>query len=575
MHFHVLATDYDGTLAERGLVDDPVWSAIRRLRETGRKAVMVTGRELEDLQSICPHLDLFDRVVAENGALIYDPKSKEVRLLAESPPPAFTASLAGLGVTPLSVGHVIVATVKPFETDVLTAISDLGLEMQVIFNQDSVMALPTGVNKATGLVVALKEIGYSPHNTVGIGDAENDHALLSVCEVGVAVGNAVPALRARADWVTRGHAGSSVVELIDEIVRDDLQSVSAKVTRHSILVGRSADGTELTVRPQGANVLIAGSSGSGKSVIAAGLLDRFREAYYQFVVIDPEGDYSELPDAAVLGSSERAPLMEEVRSLLSAGRNVVINLLGIPLADRPNFFHELLPEISELRRRRGRPHLILVDEAHHLMPMSWSPPAANSLDHVTGLAMVTVHPASISRPVLAGVDLFLAMGREIMKTVSDFLRMRGETPPEVKSEVADGEALALWVGADRPPLVVKPVPSRTEQRRHRRKYAEGRLPEDRNFVFRGPKGKLQLRAYNLITFLELADGVDDATFLHHLRGHEYSRWFRDAIKDDELARDAEDIEARLARDPAGAREQFRKAIEQRYTLPADAPSGTQ
>src|SRR5262245_47994576 len=128
MRFHVLATDYDGTLADRGHVDDPVWAAIRRLRETGRRAVMVTGRELEDLQGICPHLELFDRVVAENGALIYDPKSKEVRLLAEPPPPAFAETLAALGVTPLSAGHVIVATVKPFETAVLNAINELGLE---------------------------------------------------------------------------------------------------------------------------------------------------------------------------------------------------------------------------------------------------------------------------------------------------------------------------------------------------------------------------------------------------------------------------------------------------------------
>jgi HAD superfamily hydrolase (TIGR01484 family) len=574
MRFHVLATDYDGTLAEQGQVVDPVWAAIRRLRETGRKVVMVTGRELEDLQSICPHLDLFDRVVAENGALVYDPKSKELRQLAESPPSAFAASLAALGVTPLSVGHVIVATVKPFETAVLNAINELGLELQVIFNQDAVMVLPTGVNKATGLVAALKEIGYSAHNSAAIGDAENDHALLSVCEMGVAVGNAVPALRARADWVTRGHAGSSVIELIDEMVRDDLQSVSANVTRHGILVGRSADGTELKVRPQGANVLIAGSSGSGKSVIAAGLLDRFREAYYQFVVVDPEGDYSALPGAAVLGSSERAPLIEEVRSLLSAGRNVVINLLGIPLADRPNFFHELLPEITELRRRRGRPHIVLVDEAHHLMPVSWWPPAESKVDQVTGLAMVTVHPASVSGPILSSVNLFLAMGRDVKKTIGDFYRVRGKSPPAVKTEVADGEALAHWIDADLPPLVVKPVPSRTEQRRHRRKYAEGRLPEDRNFVFRGPKGKLNLRAYNLMTFLELADGVDDATFLHHLKGHEYSVWFRDAIKDDDLAREADDIESGFIRDPAGARQQLRKAIEQRYTLPVDAPSGT-
>lgn len=575
MRFHVLATDYDGTLAVNGHVDESVWGAIRRLRESGRKAVMVTGRELEDLQVVCPHLDLFERIVAENGALIYNPKTKEVRLLAEPPPPAFAASLASLGVTPLSVGHIILATVKPFETAVLNVISELGLELQVIFNQDSVMVLPTGVNKATGLLTALKEVGYSAHNTAAIGDAENDHALLSVCGMGVAVGNAVPALQARADWVTRGNAGSSAVELIDEMIRDDLESVAAKVTRHDVIIGQSADGAELKIGPQRTSVLIAGSSGSGKSVLAAGLLERLMAAHYQCVIVDPEGDYSALTGATVLGSAERAPLMEEVRGLLSAGRNGVINLLGIPLADRPTFFQDLLPEIADLRRRRGRPHVVLVDEAHHLMPEAWSPPADRVADQMNALAMVTVHPASVSPTVLAGVDLFVALGRDAQKTVSEFYRIRGEAPPPVNADLADGEAVAYRLGTGRPPQIVKPVPSKAEQRRHRRKYAEGRLPEDRIFVFRGPKGKLHLRAYNLMTFLELAEGVDDATFLHHLKGHEYSRWMRDAIKDEDLAREVDDIETRMLRNPTGALELIRKAIESRYTLPADAPSGTE
>ena len=154
MRYLVLATDYDGTIARHGHVDDAVWAALRRLRQSGRRVVLVTGRELDDLQTVCPNLDLFDRVVAENGALIYQPKTKEVRLLAEAPPPAFVAALKGLGVTPLSAGHTIVATVRPHETTVLRTISELGLELQVIFNQEAVMVLPSGVNKATGLVAA-------------------------------------------------------------------------------------------------------------------------------------------------------------------------------------------------------------------------------------------------------------------------------------------------------------------------------------------------------------------------------------------------------------------------------------
>src|SRR4029078_8659907 len=152
LRYLVLATDYDGTLAKHGHVDDATWAAVRGLRESGRRGVLVTGRELEALRTFCPRLELFDRVVAENGALIYQPTTKEVRLLAEPPPPEFAEALKEQGVAPLSVGNVIVSTVRPNETTVLKAISELGLELQVIFNQEAVMVLPSGVNKATGLV---------------------------------------------------------------------------------------------------------------------------------------------------------------------------------------------------------------------------------------------------------------------------------------------------------------------------------------------------------------------------------------------------------------------------------------
>jgi hydroxymethylpyrimidine pyrophosphatase-like HAD family hydrolase len=36
--------------------------------------VLVTGRELDDLQTVFPHFDLFARVVAENGAA-YRPRA--------------------------------------------------------------------------------------------------------------------------------------------------------------------------------------------------------------------------------------------------------------------------------------------------------------------------------------------------------------------------------------------------------------------------------------------------------------------------------------------------------------------
>src|SRR4051812_456746 len=229
MRFHVLATDYDGTIARHGVVDRATRDAMERVRTSGRKVVLVTGRELRDLERVFPEIELFDAIVAENGAVIHHPAKKQTRLLAEPPPETFAATLRERGVEPLSVGQVIVATWEPHETVVLETIHALGLELQVIFNKGAVMVLPSGINKAVGLRAALEDLRLSPHNAVAIGDAENDHAFLAVSECAVVVANALPALKERADHVTAGDHGEGVAELADAMVADDLTAIAGRL----------------------------------------------------------------------------------------------------------------------------------------------------------------------------------------------------------------------------------------------------------------------------------------------------------------------------------------------------------
>jgi hypothetical protein len=226
MHYLALATDYDGTLASDGRVDDETIAALDRLRDSGRRLILVTGRHLDDLLYVFPEINLCDWVVLENGALLYRPATREEKPLGAPPPEEFVKALQQRGVDPLAVGRVIVATWHPHENTVLDVIRDLGLEYQVIFNKGAVMVLPSGVNKASGLSAALKELGLSPHNTVAIGDAENDQALLDCCGCGVAVANALPMLKERADFVTKGDRGAGVVELIDKLIASDLAELA-------------------------------------------------------------------------------------------------------------------------------------------------------------------------------------------------------------------------------------------------------------------------------------------------------------------------------------------------------------
>lgn len=224
MRYIALATDYDGTLAYEGEVASATIRALKRLRESGRKLILVTGREIDDLKSVFSRISLFDRIVAENGAVMYTPATREKKRLAEPPSPALIHELRRRRVRPIAIGESIIATRRPHETRVLEAIRDLGLELQVIFNKSSVMILPSTVNKMSGLKAALKSLKISKHQVVGIGDAENDHAFLKWCEFSAAVANALPSLKQTADLTTCAEDGAGVVELIGMILDDDLAS---------------------------------------------------------------------------------------------------------------------------------------------------------------------------------------------------------------------------------------------------------------------------------------------------------------------------------------------------------------
>jgi hypothetical protein len=220
------ATDYDGTLASHGQVAPATLAALKRLRASGCKLLMVTGRELPDLRSVFPEVDLFDAIVAENGALLYRPDLGE-ELLAPEPPAALIAELRRRKLAPLAVGRSIVATARENETAVAEVLEALELPWRMIFNKDSVMVLPDGVDKASGLVAGLRALGLTPPDALGVGDAENDHPFLAACGVSAAVANALPALKADVDIVTEGDEGAGVAWLIGQLLDGGLDQLLA------------------------------------------------------------------------------------------------------------------------------------------------------------------------------------------------------------------------------------------------------------------------------------------------------------------------------------------------------------
>jgi hydroxymethylpyrimidine pyrophosphatase-like HAD family hydrolase len=569
VRYVVFATDYDGTLAHDSIVSDNTLESLRRLRQSGRKLILVTGRELPDLETVFPHFDLFDRIVAENGALLHNPATKETRLLASALSPKLIDRLRAANLPGMRVGEVIIALWRPQETVAIEAIRDLGLETQIIFNKDAVMLLPPGVNKKSGLMAALNQLCISRHNVVSVGDAENDHAFLECSECAVAVANAIPSIKEEVDLITEGARGDGVAELIDRLIRTDLNDLRPRSTKYQIPLGKTVEGEhntdEIGLNPFGTVALVCGQSGSGKSTLVSGLVERLIERDYQVCLVDPEGDYEDAERFRSTGSAGHAPSLDHLdKALHDTDSQVAVNLVGVPMPDRVGFFARVLALIYQHRLQTGRPHWWILDEAHHLFPTDWNAAETNLAADSGSTLLVTVHPAHVSPKILEQVNVFIVVGKNPETAFQEFCEAtRRERPPLPQTELRPGEGLT-WFLETGEVVHLATIPPRQTHERHKRKYAEGELEEPRVFYFRGPEKKLNLRIHNLTTFIQIARGIDDETWLFHLNNHDYSNWMRNAIKDEELAAELSKVESDPA-DPDSSRNQIIRAIEAKYT----------
>jgi hypothetical protein len=225
--FIAIATDGDGTLMREGSLARTTVAALKRWRRSGRKVILVTGETPKELCDF-RHLELFDVLIAENGALLLRCDRSEERKLAKPPPARLVRALQGAGIKSLKRGRLIFQAEMHDLDKIASIIKKQRTKWTLVRNRDELMIVPPGVTKATGLAAALKEMKISARQVVGVGDAENDTAMLAACGLGVAVRNAVPELKAKSEWITRGGYGKGITELIDWLINKQPRRTAVK-----------------------------------------------------------------------------------------------------------------------------------------------------------------------------------------------------------------------------------------------------------------------------------------------------------------------------------------------------------
>ena len=566
MRLRVIATDYDGTIATDGVAGSAVREAIRKARQRGVLVVIVTGRILSELRQVAGCLDFVDGVVAENGGVVALPNG-HTTLLGRSPPLALITRLTERGID-FKVGRCVIELDADFADVAIALIRQLELPLAITFNRGRMMLLPASVSKASGLRELLDTLGESVHNAVGIGDAENDHDLLSCCEHGVAVGWGSSRLKEAACHVIDGDGPAAVAAYIDRI--SDSIRLPRGTMNHRRLTLEEIEGQapfELAIR--GRNFLVVGDSKSGKSWLAGLLLEQQILQGYTVYVFDPEGDYGSLdslPNTVVLGGGRFLPRDDDLKMLLQQGLSVVLNLAHLPQTAKTEYIREHLPLVARHRRERGFPHRIMLDECHYFLEGSPDPHLLDA--ELDGYTLATYRPSQLPAHVLELVDVVLVT-RLAEREEVDVLRNLLDARVNKMDATIDSHDwyrqlanLGITEAALLPPIPEAPAklrrfvvaPRLTTHVRHRSKYFDIPVAGEHQFVFTHHGQAVGERAATLGELAAAAGRVAPEVLAGHSRQHDFSRWIAKLFCDYDLANDVRQLEFKQNKD--GSTEDF-------------------
>jgi hypothetical protein len=436
---------------------------------------------------------------------------------------------------------------------ILVVLQRLELPLVLAFNRSRVMVLPQAISKATGLKQALAILRLSVHNSMAIGDAENDHELLGACEVGVAVAWGSEVLKAAADYVLPGDGPPAVANYIREIANGVYLPVPVH-TRRNLLLGHSDDGQPLSLAVRGRNVLIAGDPKSGKSWVTGLLCEQLILYGYSLCILDPEGDYTALealPGVVVFGGSDPLPRPREVvRALRHSDVSIVIDLSHSTHDEKMQYMRSMLPALATLRRRTGLPHRIVVDEAHYFLQ---DPASQQLLDFdLGGYTLVTYRASGLHKEILAATQAVIVTRESDPEEIGALRALcrsceGGGDDREwgvMFERLVIGEAVALPITEEAHGEVrrIHLSPRLTPHVRHMAKYIDIPVSENRSFVFSREGVPTGQRAQTLREFVDIIGHASPSALDGHLRRKDFSRWIGDVFGDYQLSRIVSGIE---------------------------------
>ena len=255
---YLLALDLDGTTVNRqGKLGEKTKAALLAARKRGHLVVFATGRRDIDMFSFWEESKYADFLLLNNGAKLMCPDTREVLFNHVIPPTTskilietclrenwqlhvtsgdywainkwndgLQSYIDYLGTAPIHYscledtpwqqveGFMVTADLKP----VCNFIEEARLPLAYTFSEDNCVDIMTrNISKWGGLTELMQRLQISPEQVIAAGDYNNDLPMIRGAGIGIAVANALPEVKAAADYVTKNDCDhDAVAEIVEK-----------------------------------------------------------------------------------------------------------------------------------------------------------------------------------------------------------------------------------------------------------------------------------------------------------------------------------------------------------------------
>lgn len=247
MKYKALFLDVDGTTVIHGFDSLPsprVTEAINKCKKVGVSVCLATSRPLYAVQSIIGHLDLTGYCVISSGTQIFDPQKRKIVREKLFPKKAMKTVFAvanyhhadmkvfdgekevtydGIHIPKKVMGmYFPQLTLETYQQiyKKLEGIPDISLHRMQAWDEkfECLDITSKEASKLHGIAEVAELLGIQTHEMIGVGDGYNDFPLLLACGLKIAMGNAVPELKAIADFIAPSVEDDGVATVIEKFI---------------------------------------------------------------------------------------------------------------------------------------------------------------------------------------------------------------------------------------------------------------------------------------------------------------------------------------------------------------------